>query len=104
MKIVMCYVDDVVIAPPIKTVPFDRLDDFVDCMKRVGLKCKPLKSENRDVVEAVLTWKAPRTDTQLMSFLGFANFHQEFSKGFADKVYPMQRLRRNKGKSGSLRE
>ena len=62
-------------------------------MKRAGLKCKPSKCEilryslkylgrlvarhgvrsDPEAVEAVLTWKAPRADTQLMSFLGFAN-------------------------------
>ena len=51
-----------------------------------------------EAVEAVLTWKAPKTDTQLMSFLGFANYYREFIKGCADKIYPMQRLMRNKGK------
>ena len=51
-----------------------------------------------EAVEAVLTWKAPRTDKQLMTFLGFANFCQEFIKGYADKVYPMQQLMRNKEK------
>ena len=51
-----------------------------------------------EAVEAVLTWKAPKTDTQLMSFLGFANYYREFIKGYADKIYPMQRLMRNKGK------
>ena len=39
-----------------------------------------------------------RTDTQLMSFLGFASYCCEFIKGYADKVYPMQKLMRNKGK------
>ena len=33
-----------------------------------------------------------------MSFLGFANYFREFMKGYADKVYPMQKLMRNKGK------
>ena len=52
-----------------------------------------------DVVEAVvLTWKCPKMDRQLKSFLGFANYHREFIKGYADKVYPMQRLMRSKGK------
>ena len=53
---------------------------------------------NPEAVEAVLTWKAPKTDTQLMSFLGFANYHRDFIKGYADKIYPMQKLTRNKGK------
>ena len=51
-----------------------------------------------EAVEAVLTWKAPKTDTQLVSFLGFANYYREFIKGYADKIHPMQRLMRNKGK------
>ena len=50
-----------------------------------------------EAVEVVLTWKATKTDTQQMSFLGFANYYQEFVKGYADKIYPMQQLR-NKGK------
>ena len=54
-----------------------------------------------EAVEPVLTWKAPRTDTQLLSFLGFANYYREFIKGYADKVYPMQKLMRSKGKSSN---
>ena len=85
-------------------------------MKRAGLKCKPSKCEilrdsikylgrmvdrlgvrpDPEAVEAVSPWKAPRTDTQLMSFLGFANYYREFIKGYADKVYPMQKLIRKR--------
>ena len=36
-----------------------------------------------------------------MSFLGFANYYREFIKGYADKIYPMQKLMRNKGKKFS---
>ena len=61
-------------------------------MDRHGVRPDP------EAVEAVLTWKAPRTDTQLLSFLGFANYYREFIKGCADKVYPMQKLMRNKWK------
>ena len=61
-------------------------------MDRHGVRPDP------DRVKAVLTWKAPRMDTQLMSFLGLANYYREFIKGYADKVYPMQKHMRNKGK------
>ena len=117
-NLVMCYVDDVVIVTPTLEDHIDRLDEVFGCMKRAGLKCKPSKCEilrdsikylgrmvdrhgvrpDPEAVEAVLTWKAPRTDTQLLSFLGFANYYREFIKGYADMVYPMQKLMRNKGK------
>ena len=53
---------------------------------------------DNEAVEAVLTWKAPKTDTQLMSFLGFAIYFREFIKEYADEIYPMQQLMRKKGK------
>ena len=33
-----------------------------------------------------------------MSIHGFANYYRAFIKGYADKIYPMQQLMRNKGK------
>ena len=117
-NLIMCYVDDVLIATPTLEDHIERLEEVFSCMKQAGLKCKPSKCEilrgsikylgrlvdkhgvrpDPEAVEAVLTWKAPKTDTQLMSFLGFANYYREFIKGYADKIYPMQRLMRNKGK------
>ena len=114
----MCYVDDVVIATPTLEDHIERFDEVFTCMKQAGLKCKPSKCEilrdsikyigplvdkhgvrpDPEAVEAVLTWKAPKTDTQVMSFLGFTNYYREFVKGYADKIYPMQQLMRNKGK------
>ena len=110
--------DGVVIATTTLEDHIDRLDEVFGCMKRAGLKCKTSKCEvlrdsikylgrmvdrhgvrsHPEAVEDVLTWKAPRTDTQLMSFLGFAKYYREFINGYADKVYPMQKLMRNKGK------
>ena len=106
-NLVMCYVDHI-----------ERLDEVFACMKRAGLKCKPSKSEilkdsikylgrmvdkhgirpDPDAVEAMLTLKSPKTEHQLMSFLGLANYYREFIEGYADKVYPMQQLMRHKGK------
>ena len=88
-NLVMCYVDDVVIATPTLEDHIERLDEVFACMKRSGLKCKPSKCEilkdsikylgrmvdrhgirpDPDAVEAVLTWKSPKTEHQLMSFL-----------------------------------
>ena len=93
-NLVMCYVDDVVIATLTLEDYIERLDEVFACMKRSGLKCKPSKCEilkdtiknlgrivdrhgirsDPDAVEAVLTWKSPKTQHQLMSFLGFANY------------------------------
>ena len=87
----MCYKDDVLIATPTLEDHIERLDEVFTCMKQAGLKSKPSKCEilrdsikylghlvdkhgvkpEPEAVEAVLTWKAPRTDTQLMSFLFF---------------------------------
>ena len=102
----MCYVDDVVIATPTLEDLIERLDEVFACMKQAGLKCKPSKCEilrdsikylgrlvdkhgvrpNPEAVEAVLTWKAPKTDIQLMNFLGFANYYRGFIKEYADKI------------------
>ena len=95
-----------VLATPTLEDHIERLDEVFACMKRAGLKCKPSKSEilkdsikylgrmvdkhgirpDPDAVEAVLTWKLPKTEHQLMSFLGFTNYYREFIMGYADKV------------------
>ena len=117
-NLIMCYVDDVVIATPTLEDHLEILNEVFTGVKQAGLKCKPSKCEilrdsikylgplvdkdgvrpDPEAVEAVLTWKASKTDTQLMSFLGFANLYREFIKGYADKIYPMQQFMRNKGK------
>ena len=117
-KMVFCCVDDVVIATPTLETHIERLDEVFARMKRAGMKRKPSKGEilkdlikylgmmvdkygrrtDPDAVEAVLTWKSPKTEHQLMSLLGFANYYREFIMGYADKQHPMQQLMRHKGK------
>ena len=87
-NLVMCYVDDVVIATPTLEAHIKRLDEFFTCMKQADLKCKPSQCEilrdsikylgrlvnkhgvrpDTEVVEAVLTWKASKIDTQSLAF------------------------------------
>ena len=40
-SLVICYVDDLVIATPTLEDHIERLDEVFACMKRAGLKCKP---------------------------------------------------------------
>ena len=76
-NLVMCFVNDVVIATPTLADHIDRLDEVFDCIKRADLKCKLSKCEilrdsimylgrmvdrhgvrpDMEAVEAVLTWK-----------------------------------------------
>ena len=44
-NLVVCYVDDVVIATPTLEDHIERLDEVFACMKRAGLKSKPSKCE-----------------------------------------------------------
>ena len=94
-NLVLCYVDDMVIAMPTLEDHIERLNEVLDCMKKAALKSKPSKCEiymhsikypgrivdkhgirpDPDAVEAVLFWKSPKTENQLMSFLGFAKYY-----------------------------
>ena len=112
-NLIVCYVDEVVIATLTLEDHIKRVDEVFTSMKQACLKCKPSKRKIREIlrdsikylgrlvdkhgvrsdtetIEGVLTWKAPKTDTQLTSFLGFANHYREFIRGYADKIYPMQ--------------
>ena len=101
----MCYVDDVVIATPTLEDLIERLDEVFACMKQAGLKCKPSKCEilrdsikylgrlvdkhdvrpDPEAVEAVLTWKAPKTDIQMMSFLMGILHQAYFTSGTGER-------------------
>ena len=44
-NLIMCYVDDVVIATTTLEDHIERLNEVFTCMKQAGLKCKPSKCE-----------------------------------------------------------
>ena len=107
-NLIMCYVDDVVIATPTLEDHIERLEEVFSCMKQAGLKCQPSKCEilrdsikylgrlvdkhgvrpDPEAVEAVLTWKAPKTDTQLMSFWDSLIIIESSSRGMLKKYTP----------------
>ena len=117
-NLVMCYVDNVVIATPNLEDHFERLDEVFACMKRAELKCKLSKCEipkdsikylakmvnkhgsrpDTDEVEALLTWTSRKNGTPIDELLAFCELLQRVIKGYADKVYPMQQIMRHKGK------
>ena len=54
-NLVMCYVDDVVIATPTLEDHIDWLDEVFGCMKRACLNCKPSKCEPLGIQSS--TWE-----------------------------------------------
>ena len=90
-NLVLCYVDDVMIAASTVGDHFDRIGDVLSRLKKAGLKCKSskcefLKTSNKylgrifdgegvrphpDSVETVMQWQTPRKERELQRFLGF---------------------------------
>jgi len=48
----------------------------------------------KDKVEALLSWKAPASLTEVESFLGFANFYRRFIKDYSKIARPLTELRK----------
>ena len=111
-NLVMCYVDDVIIATGTVDEHIDRIGEVLSCLRRAGLKCKTSKCEflkcsikylgrivdkegvrrDPETVETVMQWRRPRNKRELQSFLGFANYYREFIKNHSELVEPMSRL------------
>ena len=92
-NLVMCYVDDVIIATGSADDHIDRIGEVLSRLRQTGLKCKPSKCEflkcsikylgrvvdkegvrpDPDSVETIMQWTRPRNKRELQSFLGFAN-------------------------------
>ena len=112
-NLVLCYVDDILIATRTVEEHIQRLREVFQCLRRAGLKLKASKCKLLDTeikflgrriteegiepdpenISKVLIWKSPRNVNELSSFLGFANYYREFVKGFAGIVAPLNRLK-----------
>ncbi len=111
-NLVMCYVDDVIIASSTKDQHIDRIGEVLSCLRRAGLKCKPSKCEflktsikylgriidgegvrpDPESIETVMQKKRPRNERELQSYLSFGNYYREFIRGNSEWVEPINRL------------
>ena len=111
-NLVMCYVDDVIIATGTADQHIDRIGEVLSCQRRAGLKFKHSKCEflkysikylgrivdkegvrpDLESVETVMEWRRPRNKREMQSFLGFAIYYRQFIKNHSELVDPMNRL------------
>ena len=59
---------------------------------------KESKDVEREKVEGVLNWPAPRNVKEVQKFLGFANYYRRFIKDFARIAAPLHMLVRKEQK------
>ena len=108
-NLVLCYVDEILIATDTPERHIFRLDEVLTCLSRAGLKIKAAKCKimepqvkflgriisehgiQPDVasIEKVTSWKEPRNAAELEYFLGFASYYREFIKGYANIAAPL---------------
>ena len=108
-NLVLCYVDEIIIATDTPERHMYRLDEVLTCLSKAGLKIKAAKCKimERQVkflgrviseygiqpdvanTEKVSSWKEPRNASELEYFLGFASYYREFIKGYAEVAAPL---------------
>lgn len=104
-KSALAYLDDVIVVGKEFSEHLDNLEKVLCKFRHYKLKLKPRKCDffQREVaflgrvvsvhgiamdpgkVEKVLQWSVPKNPRELMSFLGFINYHREYLEGFAEK-------------------
>ena len=117
-NLVLCYVEDILIATKTVDEHFQRLREVFDCLQRAGLKLKAAKCNimsrkvtflgrtidqdgvrpDPEAIETIRNWKDPIDKTTLHSFMDLANYYREFIFHYSDLVAPLNLIDR-KGKT-----
>ena len=111
-EILLVYLDDIIIYGKTCEDELARLRVGFQKMREAKLKVKPKKchlfkkkvaylghvvsaegvSTDPDKIEAVKQWPAPKTVTEVRSFLCLASYYRRFIQGFAEIAKPLHRL------------
>ena len=113
-NIVLCYVDDILIATKTEQQHLEQLRAVFGAVRRANLKLKAAKCKLFDTeikflgrvvtgegikpdpesIRAVQEWKTPTNKKELASFLGLSGYYREFIKGYASIIAPLQALKK----------
>ena len=111
-SMVMAYIDDIVIATETVEDHMVRLREVFECLREAGFKmrvakCDFMKSEIKylgrvvsaegikpdpKAVAKLRDWEVPRNNTEMQSFLDFANYYREFIPWHAKLVGPLHSI------------
>ena len=111
-NLVMCYIDDVVIATATAEDNVQRLREVLTCFRDAGLKLKPTKCEimkdcvkylgrvvdetgvypDPDQTAVIEARETPRNSREVQSFLGLANYYRELVINYTAKAKSLTKL------------
>jgi len=111
-KILLIYLDDVIVIFPDFSTHVSRLREVFDHLRAARLKLKPFKcallqpkvknlghvvdcdgvATNPEKVQAVKEWAVLRDLPELRAFLGLVRYYRQYIPGFAGVAQPLNRL------------
>ena len=108
----LIYLDDIIVFGITFEQHIERLREVLSRIKEAGLKLKPIKctlfqksvlflghtvseegiTTNPEKTEALNSWPAPTSVTEVMSFLGFCSNYRKFIRNFSLIARPLSKL------------
>jgi len=118
LEVCLAYLDDIIIFSCTPEQYLVRLEQVLECLRKVNLKLKPNKcclmqvkvnflghvisgegiATDPEKVSLVKEWPTPRDLRQLRSFLGLAGYYRRFVNGYAETAAPLNAMMK-KGKT-----